>query len=107
MAIVELMMQVSEMPDAKTGDFENEYGVTIPDHLGVRIVTEIAPDIGGHVADEHIAHTKRDFPQLSALAPSVQHVRNAGIRNERVMRAMGTVHGPHVRHAPCGIGAAV
>src|SRR3954462_5994798 len=103
MAIVELMMQVSEMPDAKTGDFENEYGVTIPDHLGVRIVAEIAPDIGGHVADEHIAHAKRDFRRFALLAPAMQHMRNARIRNERVMRAMGTVHGHHVGHAPRGV----
>src|SRR6266513_1818915 len=107
MAGVELMMQVYEMPDAKTGDFENEYGITIPDHLGIRVVTEIAPDIGGNVANEHIAHAKGDFRRLSVLAPAVQHVRNAGIRKERVMRAVGAVHGHHVGHAPCGVGAAV
>src|SRR5438874_3691565 len=107
MAVVNLMMKVSEMPNAKTGDFENEYRVTIPDHLGIRIVTEIAPDIGGHVANEHIAHAKGDFRRLSVLAPAVQHVRNAGIRKERVMRAVGAVHGHHVGHAPCGVGAAV
>src|SRR3954451_5435380 len=107
MAIVELMMQVSETPDAKTGDFENEYGVTILDHLGAGIVTEIAPDIGGHVADEYIADAKRDFRRLSVLTPAVQHMRNARIWNERVMRAVGTVHGHHVGHAACGIGTAV
>jgi hypothetical protein len=46
----------------------------------LRIVAVIAPDVGRHIADQHIADAERDSCRLSVVAPAVQHMRNAGIR---------------------------
>src|SRR5206468_7981217 len=55
MTVVELVMQVTEMADAKAGDLEDKDRVAIPDHFTVRIVAKIASDVNRDVADQYIA----------------------------------------------------
>ncbi len=70
-AFVELVMQVPEMADAETCDLEYEDRIAVLDHLAVRIVAVIAPDVGCHIADQHIADAERDSCRLSAAGVSM------------------------------------
>ena len=82
MAVVKLVVQVSEMADAQPGDLEDEDRVAVLDHLAIGIVAEIAADVGGHIADQHVANADRDFRRLSGVAPAVQHMRDAAVREQ-------------------------
>src|SRR6202140_2310189 len=88
MALAELVMEVPEMADAETCDLEDEDRVAVLDHLAVRIVAEIAPDVGRDVADQRIADAERYSCGLSVIAPAVQHMWDTRIRKQRVMRAV-------------------
>src|SRR4029079_684739 len=51
MGFVELVVQMAEMADAKTGDLEDEDRVAVPDHLAAGTLAVIAADVGGDVTD--------------------------------------------------------
>ena len=95
------------MADAEAGDLEDEDRVAVPDHLAAGIVGVIAADVGGDVADVDVADAFRDQRRLAVVAPAVQHVRDAAVGKQRVMRAVRPVHGDDVGQAAGAIGAAV
>ena len=68
------------MADAQAGDLEDEDRIAVLDHLGVRAVAEIAADVGGYIADEDVADALGDLRRLTVIAPAVQHMGNARIR---------------------------
>ena len=85
---------------------EDEDRVAVFDHLHARIIEEIAANVGRDVADIDIADALGDLSRLAVLAPAVQHMGNPRIGKQRVVRAVGAVHGDDVGKPPRGVGAA-
>ena len=64
------------------------------------VVVQIAADVGGDVADQHVVDAQMHLRRLAVVAPAVQHVLDAGVGRQRVVRRMGAVHGDDVRQPP-------
>src|SRR6201992_3299999 len=76
MAVVERNMQVPEMADAQPGDLEDEDRIAVADHFAAGILAPVTTDIGGDVADQHIADLLIDARGAAVVTPAVQYMRN-------------------------------
>lgn len=91
----------------RPADLEDEDRIAVADHVGTGIVAEIATDIGRDVADECVADALRHDGRFAVLAPAMQHMGNPLVGEERVVRAVGAVHGDDVRQLTDLVGAAI
>src|SRR6516164_10634196 len=107
MSIVELVMQMPEMANAETGHLEDEDRVAVLDHVNARVIAVEAADVGRDIADQYVADPLENLGGLVVVAPAVQHMRNAPIRKQRVMRRVRPVHGDDVGQPPRLVGAAI
>jgi hypothetical protein len=96
---------MSEMADAKARHLEDEDRIAVLLHhcLGAEAITA---NIGGHVADQDIADGERTARRTIAVVPAAQHMGDARIGIERVVRRVRAVHRHDIGRLARSVGAA-
>src|ERR1700722_3950821 len=99
-------MEMLAIADPEAGDVEDEDRVAVLySPVAAAVVEQIAADVGGYLADIDVADALGDFRRRPVIVPAMQHVLNVGIGKQRIMGAVGAVHGDDIGQPVDPVGA--